>query len=51
MVAHPPPSADAAVSHQSALELHDLSDIITDQIHVLPGHGLVASEPQVQSVA
>lgn len=29
-----PPSADAVVSHQSALELHDLSDIIADQIHV-----------------
>ena len=29
-----PPSADAVVSHQSALELHDLSDVIADQIHV-----------------
>ncbi len=29
-----PPSADAVVSHQSALELHDLSDVIADQTHV-----------------
>lgn len=29
-----PPSADAIVSQQSALELHDLSDVIADQIHV-----------------
>lgn len=29
-----PPSADAVVSHESALELDDLSDVIADQIHV-----------------
>jgi predicted transcriptional regulator of viral defense system len=29
-----PPSADAVVSHESALELHDLSDVIADEVHV-----------------
>ena len=29
-----PPSADAVVSHESALELDDLSDVIADQVHV-----------------
>ncbi len=29
-----PPSADAVVSHESALELDDLSDLIADQVHV-----------------
>ena len=29
-----PPSADAVVSHESALELDDLSDVIADEVHV-----------------
>jgi len=29
-----PPSADAVVSYESALELDDLSDVIADQVHV-----------------
>jgi predicted transcriptional regulator of viral defense system len=29
-----PPSADAVVSHESALELYDLSDVIADEVHV-----------------
>lgn len=29
-----PPSADAVVSHASALELDDLSDVIADDVHV-----------------
>jgi predicted transcriptional regulator of viral defense system len=29
-----PPSADAVVSHESALELDDLSDLIADEVHV-----------------
>jgi len=29
-----PPSADAVVSHVSALELDDLSDVIADEVHV-----------------
>jgi predicted transcriptional regulator of viral defense system len=29
-----PPSADAVVSHESALELDDLSDVIADSVHV-----------------
>ncbi len=29
-----PPSANAVVSHESALELDDLSDVIADQVHV-----------------
>ena len=29
-----PPSADAVVSHESALELDDLSDVIADHVHV-----------------
>lgn len=29
-----PPSADAVVSRQSALEMHDLSDLIADQVRV-----------------
>jgi predicted transcriptional regulator of viral defense system len=29
-----PPSADAVVSHGSALELDDLSDLIADEVHV-----------------
>jgi len=29
-----PPSADAVVSHESALELDDLSDVIADAVHV-----------------
>lgn len=29
-----PPSADAVVSHESALELDDLSDVIADDVHV-----------------
>lgn len=29
-----PPSADAIVSHESALELDELSDLIADQVHV-----------------
>jgi predicted transcriptional regulator of viral defense system len=29
-----PPSADAVVSHESALELYDLSDVIADQVQV-----------------
>lgn len=29
-----PPSADAVVSHESALELDDLSDVIADVVHV-----------------
>ena len=29
-----PPSADAVVSHESALALHDLSDVIADEVHV-----------------
>jgi predicted transcriptional regulator of viral defense system len=29
-----PPSAEAVVSHESALELHDLSDVIADEVHV-----------------
>lgn len=29
-----PPSADAVVSHESALELDELSDLIADEVHV-----------------
>jgi predicted transcriptional regulator of viral defense system len=29
-----PPSADAVVSHESALELDDLSDVIAEDVHV-----------------
>lgn len=29
-----PPSADAVVSHESALEIDDLSDVIADEVHV-----------------
>ena len=29
-----PPSADAVISHESALELDDLSDLIADEVHV-----------------
>jgi predicted transcriptional regulator of viral defense system len=29
-----PPSSDAVVSHESALELDDLSDVIADEVHV-----------------
>ncbi len=29
-----PPSADAVVSHESALDLDDLSDVIADEVHV-----------------
>jgi len=29
-----PPSADAVVSHESALELDDLSDVIADEVHI-----------------
>ena len=29
-----PPSADAVVSHESALELDDLADVIADDVHV-----------------
>lgn len=29
-----PPSADAVVSHESALELDDLSDVIADEVHL-----------------
>jgi predicted transcriptional regulator of viral defense system len=44
-----PPSADAVVSHESALELHDLSDVIADEVHITvprarrrkPIHGVV----------
>lgn len=34
-----PPSADAVVSHETALELYDLADVIADAVHVtVPRH-------------